>query len=265
MFNKAIIKIGKIKQIIDNNNYQIGDYILISTEYGDHIGKIIELGKSFRDISKISILCGSYEKLNDKSLIKKNEEIKKETSKILLDIKKIIRENEIQMSIVQLSYSISKDYLIVFFTAEKMVDFREVLKELNKKYLFKVRLENIGDSRQAASIIGGYGICGKDQCCTISDVKYLDINKSQIKNQKLAPNPINHLGNCSKLRCCLSFEDNMYQELKSMFPEKGTKIKYEKDIYYVSDYNILKNEVVLEKNDPDGKKRITTNLGDIKW
>ena len=261
----ALASFDKIKQVIKNDNYQIGDYVLVLTDYGRHIARVCELGDKFRDITELSILSGQISKIIDNSLTSIYSENQKECKKILIDLKKIIRDNDIPMSIVQLSYSIDRDYLIVFFSSEKMVDFREIIKEINKNYQFKVRLENIGDTRQAASIIGGYGICGKNQCCTVSDVKYLDINKNQIKNQRLAPNPINHLGNCSKLRCCLNFEDNLYKELKSRFPEKGTKVKYEKEVYFVSDYKLLKNEVVLEKNDTDGKKRITTNLSDISW
>ena len=74
-----------------------------------------------------------------------------------------------------------------------------------------------------------------------------EISKSAIKNQNLPTNLLSHLGNCSKLRCCLMFEDKMYQELNNLLPKKGELVIYQNQKYKVVKNNLLLQLVTIEK------------------
>ena len=122
--------------------------------------------------------------------------------------KKAIKELELEMHLIQVNFIREENKHIFFFTAPKRVDFRKLLKILRKQYYgSRIELRQIGN-RDAASLLGGIGICGRELCCCTFLKTFYPITAKVAKKVGATPNPAMYCGVCSRLRCCLKYEEN---------------------------------------------------------
>ncbi len=160
----------------------------------------------------------------DREIILNNKNQEKE---ILLEIKEEVRKANLPMKIIQTELSLDGRCLIVVFSADGRIDFREIVKKLSENYQKIVRFQQVG-SRDEARNIGGYGICGREVCCR----KFPGILKS-ISTDMADEQLISHRGSerlsglCGRLMCCLAFEVDQYHKLKDN-QQKSVKNREEK-------------------------------------
>ena len=124
-------------------------------------------------------------------------------------------------------YTIDRSKVVFYYTADDRVDFRNLLKVLTPEFKSRVELRQIGP-REAARAIGGLGGCGRELCCK-SHLKNFDIvTMKMAKDQNLSLNTSKISGVCGKLMCCIAYEDELYKELKKVFPSINSYIKTNK-------------------------------------
>lgn len=104
-----------------------------------------------------------------------------------------------------------------YFSAEKRVDFRELVRLLATEFRVRIEMKQIG-SRQEAGKIGGIGTCGKELCCCKWMKQFHSVTTASVKMQDLTPNPQKQAGQCGKLKCCLNFEVDVYEDAKKSMP-----------------------------------------------
>jgi cell fate regulator YaaT (PSP1 superfamily) len=133
-------------------------------------------------------------------------------------------ELELEMKISDVEYQGDATKAIFYYTAEERVDFRSLIKILAD--LFKVRIEmrQIG-VRQEASRLGGIGSCGRELCCSTWLTKFRSVTTHAARIQQLALNPQKLAGQCSKLKCCLNYEYDVYVEAMREFPDYRSVLK----------------------------------------
>ncbi|HON44007.1 MAG TPA: regulatory iron-sulfur-containing complex subunit RicT [Planctomycetota bacterium] len=120
--------------------------------------------------------------------------------------KKVIQQLGINMRLIQSNFIKEESKLIFFFTAPERVDFRELLKILRRQYYgTRIELRQIGQ-RDAASLLGGAGICGLELCCCSFLKNFSPITAKIAKKVGPTPNPAMYCGLCGRLRCCLRYE-----------------------------------------------------------
>ena len=78
--------------------------------------------------------------------------------------KQKVAEQKLTMKLVRAEYSFDGSRLTFYFTAEKRVDFRVLVRELAKTFKTRIELRQIG-VRDEAKLIGGIGHCGRTLCC----------------------------------------------------------------------------------------------------
>ncbi|MBP6344164.1 MAG: stage 0 sporulation protein, partial [Candidatus Omnitrophica bacterium] len=76
-----------------------------------------------------------------------------------------ISEQKLDMRIVKGEYSFDNSKIVFFFASEGRVDFRNLVKDLARIFRMRIELKQIG-VRDKAKIIGGYGVCGRELCCS---------------------------------------------------------------------------------------------------
>jgi hypothetical protein len=103
------------------------------------------------------------------------------------------------------SVSFDRKKFIFYFTAEKRVDFRELVKDLASKFKTRIELRQIG-IRDESKLIGGLGSCGREVCCKLFLSHFEPVSIRMAKGQDLALNPNKISGLCGRLMCCLSYE-----------------------------------------------------------
>lgn len=183
-------------------------------------------------------------KLNDKDL-KKYLENRIKAVKLNKEILKDIDKFKLKINLLDIQFNYENTKLIILYTAEERVDFREFVKEMAKKY--KKRIEMIQISQVEETIkYGHFGKCGRKLCCINILSKPISVSIKNAKNQDLALNIENISGRCGKLMCCLNYEDDVYTDIRKKLPKTGEKVKTEEGIGEVVDINPLKKILRLK-------------------
>jgi len=166
------------------------------------------------------------------------------------------------MKLVSARYSPDNRKIMFYFTADRRVDFRELVKDL--AYIFKRRIElrQIG-VRDETRLFNGVGCCGCQLCCAgfLKNKKLGRVNIKMAKEQDMALTPSKIAGVCGKLLCCLQYENDCYHQLKEEMPDIGNTIKSEDVSGKVEGVDIFSGTVKVRDND---KKLVEVKVEDIK-
>ena len=142
---------------------------------------------------------------------------------------KKVQQLKLKMRILKVEISMGGNKVVVLFSAPDRVDFRELLKQLASSFKARVELKQVG-SRDEAKIVGGVGICGREFCCSTFLREFVPVSIKMAKNQNLALNPSKVSGGCGRLLCCLTYENDVYTELRKTIPHTGTMVTYDGDL-----------------------------------
>ncbi|RLA91408.1 MAG: stage 0 sporulation protein [Deltaproteobacteria bacterium] len=221
-----------------------GDKVLVETDKGLSIGMVVMLPKM---VSKVEIdkpLKQVIRKLNEKDKEKCKFIAKKEEEAFQICLEKI-KERDISMKLIKVEYLFDLSKAIFYFTAEKRVDFRELVKDLAKKLKTRIEMRQIG-VRDESKMLGGVGICGREFCCSRFLSNFDLVSIKMAKEQNLALNPSKISGACGRLMCCLAFEYDIYSELKKNLPKPGKRIKTKLGDAKVIRQNVLLQNITVE-------------------
>ena len=131
-----------------------------------------------------------------------------------------IQDHHLDMKVIHLHVVLDKSLMILQFTAEGRVDFRELLRDLSQTLHIRVELRQIG-VRDETSLQGGLGNCGRPFCCAAFLHDFQSVNVKMAKEQGLSLNPVNISGACGRLKCCLRYESEGYRNLLQGMPRIG--------------------------------------------
>ena len=221
--------------------------VIVNTERGEQLGFVylenqqIEEDKLVNPLKNVlRIATDKDKKIHEKNLIENEYALKK--------ARELVNELNLNMKILDASFTFDRKQLLFNFVADDRIDFRELAKRLASIYRTRIELRQIG-IRDKAREIGGLGPCGRFLCCNsfLTDLNSVTINMA--KNQMLALNPTKINGVCGRLLCCLAYEDETYTNLKKGLPSIGETYKYKGNDYKVIDVDILKRKIKIENKD----------------
>jgi len=129
----------------------------------------------------------------------------------------IARSLNLDMKLGDIEFQSDLRKATFFYTADKRIDFRELVRLFAKEFHVKIEMRQIG-ARQETARIGGIGSCGRELCCStwLSDFK--TVVTSAARYQNLAINQTKLSGQCGRLKCCLNYELDVYMESLNRFP-----------------------------------------------
>ncbi len=215
-------KVGK-KYFFDPNKLDIkaGDIVVVETirglELGFVVGDLIDIDDTNLDIKPI--LRHATEK--DLANYEQNKLDALEATKITIaEVKNL----KLDMKVLEAEYTLDHSKLIIYFESEGRIDFRELVRTLAEIFHLRIELRQVG-SRDGTKVFGGIGPCGLTLCCNSFLSEFETITVKMAKNQNLALNPSKISGNCSKLLCCIAYEDEQYKKLRKNFPNPGDIIE----------------------------------------
>lgn len=184
-----------------------GDAAIVSTLTGEEIGKVVKsFGQSFNDIKNIDSINEIIRVASKQDIDNFNR--KKEDEKKAYDFcLSKIKDREIPIKLIRVTFFTSEKKAIFYFSSEGRIDFRDLVKDLAKKFRMRIEMRQIG-VRDEAKMIGGLGICGRALCCKGFLKNIEPITLQMAKKQNMNMNPLKISGLCGRLMCCISFEDN---------------------------------------------------------
>ena len=124
-----------------------------------------------------------------------------------------IRDRSLPMNLVDVEYTFDRHKVIFYFTAEDRVDFRELVRDLAHELKARIELRHI-QVRDKAKLVGGFAACGRELCCATWLTGFMPISMRMAKRQSLSLNPSKISGQCGRLMCCLSYENDQYRDQK---------------------------------------------------
>ncbi len=164
--------------------------------------------------------------------------------------KKCIIERELDMKLVDVEVFFDRSKYIFYFTAPSRIDFRELVKDLVREYRTRIELRQIG-VRHETQMIGAVGSCGMVCCCRRYLRKFAPVTIRMAKEQSLFLNPIKISGICGRLLCCLSFEQENYDNFQNQCPKIGKKYQTSAGPLRVLRANMFNNSIVVQGDNND--------------
>jgi len=159
--------------------------------------------------------------------------------------KERIVHRDVEMKLVDVEYQFDGNRITFFFTAEKRVDFRDLVKDLASIFRTRIELRQIG-VRDEAGRIGGVGTCGRELCCATWLRQFEPITLKMAKDQGLSPSPSKISGACGRLKCCLRYELDFYKESSREFPRIGSKLVFAGVEQEVARVDIFRRTLLLQ-------------------
>lgn len=167
-----------------------------------------------------------------------------------------IAKSGLKMKLIDVEYTFDQTKLIIYFTADGRVDFRELVKDLAMVFRTRIELRQIG-ARDECKKLGGLGPCGRECCCSSAMNDYSKVTIKMAKNQNLSLNPTKISGLCGRLMCCLSYENAHYAETNKKMPKIGSEVTL-RDGRKGSVYSINQLKETVGVKFVDGDENVTT-------
>ena len=173
--------------------------------------------------------------------------------------RRLVVEHKLAMQLVDLEHLFGGERLVFYFLAEKRVDFRELVRAMAREFQARIELRQIG-VRDEAKLLADYGDCGKPVCCNthMTVMPPVSMRMAKIQKSTLDPNKIS--GRCGRLKCCLRFEQDVYDEFLKDLPAAGDRVVTAQGQGRVLAQEILARRVLVEFEDG---RRLPIPVGEI--
>ena len=236
---KAFYRKGEIQ------NLSIGDLVATETQSGHDIGQVTLTGELVRfQMKKKKVKENSEEVLK---IYRKASQKDIDVWQQARDREKIIQKRaremaiflNLEMKISDVEFQGDGSKATFYYTAEKRVDFRQLIKDMAQAFSIRIDMRQVG-LRQEASRLGGIGSCGRELCCSTWLTDFRSVSTSAARYQQLSLNPQKLAGQCGKLKCCLNYELDSYRNALKAFPKTQTKLQTSKGVGVCQKIDIFK-------------------------
>jgi cell fate regulator YaaT (PSP1 superfamily) len=170
-----------------------------------------------------------------------------------------VKSNALVMKLSDAEWQWDRKKLTLYFTADKRVDFRTLVRELASMFRTRIELKQIG-VRDEAKRLDGIGRCGRQYCSASWLPELRPVNLGVAKDQRLSLNPSQISGACGRLMCCLRYEHEFYVQSRKRFPKEGRLIKTSRGEEKVISNDIFRERVVLRGEDGEVRTILLTEL-----
>lgn len=201
---------------------ELGDHVVVETSRGLELGNVVVTANQALSSNISEPLKPVVRKARDED-IKQEQKNQEKAIEALKLCRESVAKLNLPMKLISAKYSLDRNHLTVFFSAEKRVDFRELLKELSRNLKVRVELRQVG-ARDEARLFGGVGKCGYPLCCTTFLCEFSPVSIRMAKEQEVALNPMKTSGICGRLLCCLGYEFEQYRDMKKTLPQIGQEV-----------------------------------------
>ncbi len=180
--------------------------------------------------------------------IAQHKEIRREEDDVRRKVIERAKAHELGMRISDAEWQWDRNRLTLYFTAERRVDFRKLVRELASAFRTRIELRQIG-VRDEAARLGGVGRCGREFCCSTWLTEPGPVNLALAKDQHLSLNPSQISGGCGRLLCCLKYEHDFYVASRKRYPKEGKNVRTMLGLEKVIAVDIFRERVSLRSEE----------------
>ena len=256
-------------QNVNNLDLQVGDIVAVEASPGHDIGIVSLTGdmvaKQMRRVG-FNPFNGEFKKIYRKA---KPYDIERWQEAIALEHETMIRSRQIaadmglDMKIGDVEYQGDKIKAIFYYIADGRVDFRELIKVFAEQFHIRIEMKQIG-ARQEAGRIGGIGACGRELCCASWISSFSSVTTSAARVQDLSLNPLKLAGQCSKLKCCLMYEYDLYMDARRSIPRIKEPLQAMDGEYFLVKTDILAKMMTFSSSKESMSNLVTIPVWRVK-
>lgn len=238
-----------------------GDYCLVEADRGRDMGRVCYVGPGREDWWREARARGVLQRARAEDLRRLHENRADEWQDYDICLEQI-QKRRLAMQLVMVERQFDRNKITFYFTAEKRVDFRQLVKDLAGIYRTRIELRQIG-VRDEAKIKGGIGLCGRELCCSTFLAGFTPVTLKMAKAQQLPLSPNKLSGLCGRLRCCLAYEHEGYARVLKRLPKVGARVLCDRGAGRVRKIDILR-ETALVRLD-EGGEFVTLPAAELSW
>lgn len=234
----------KILYYTTEQNFDLKAKLVVNTARGIEVGTVIRYkeGEAPEPLDLVRVATEEDLKIAQDNVDK--------AKSLIPMIKQEIKNCALDMKLCLVEYTLDGEKIVINYTAENRVDFRELVKNLASKLKVRIEMHQIG-TRDQVQCMGAIGVCGRVCCCKAHLDDFDKVSIKMAKNQNLSLNPAKLNGMCGKLLCCLKYEDDLYVEILERMPKVGQRVLTPDGVGEVKSLDVLNEqiEVVIQKGD----------------
>lgn len=246
---------------------QPGDHVVVEADRGEDLGLVTALG-SLAERKCASSGGGCPSPAPEKRILRLAEapevgqldDLRSDEERVRSETSVLVARHGLKMKVTEAEWQFDRKKLIIYFTAERRVDFRELVRDLARTFRTRIELRQIG-VRDEAALLGGVGRCGRELCCSTWLPELKPVSLQLAKDQRLSLNPAQISGCCGRLMCCLMYEHQTYVDARRRFPREGRTIRTLAGTEKVLAVDIWSERVTLRNK--EGTRRILS-LHDLR-
>lgn len=242
---------------------QKGDVVAVEGNPGHDIGEVSLTGPLvLRQMKKYRIDTTRYEirqiyRLATEQDLQRRDEAKAKEQDTMIKARQLAKSLGLEMKIGDVEYQGDGGKAIFYYIADGRVDFRQLIKVYAETFRVRIEMKQIG-ARQEAGRIGGTGPCGRELCCSTWMTNFHSVGTGAARLQNLSLNPQKLAGQCAKLKCCLNYEVDVYEEAVKQLPPRDVVLHVQDGDYYYFSADPLAGKVTYS-TDP----HIPANLEEL--
>jgi len=241
----------------DNFSIKPSDFVIVQADRGEHIGRVHRSGprSMFPQAKELKSII-RHASYTDMQIMMDNKHKEDEAFDVCLGK---IDKHGLKMKLVDVEYQYDGNKICFFFTADKRIDFRALVKDLAAEYRTRIELRQIG-VRDEARRLGGIGVCGRPLCCKTFLNAFEPITSQMARDQNLSLSPSKISGLCGRLMCCLAYEEGFYRCQSGLLPSVDSILEKDGKKYKVTKVNFFDEFFVVTE---EGGATSTFNIGDF--
>ena len=256
-------------QNVNNLPLEVGDIVAVEATPGHDIGIISLTGDMVaRQMKRLGFnpQNGEFKKIYRKA---RPYDIEKWQEAIALEHETMIRSRQIaadmglDMKIGDVEYQGDKIKAIFYYIADGRVDFRELIKVFAEQFHIRIEMKQIG-ARQEAGRIGGIGACGRELCCASWVSSFSSVTTGAARVQDLSLNPLKLAGQCSKLKCCLMYEYDVYADARRSMPRLREPLQAIDGEYFLVKSDILAHTMTFSTSKDSMSNLVTIPVSRVR-
>ena len=223
---------------------QQGDYVIVETARGTECG---EVAKGPHDVPDSSIVkpLKTVTRMADAVDVRRMQQNRADEKRAFSVCEERIAKHKLDMKLVDVEYTLDRNKILFYFTADGRVDFRD----LAGVFRTRIELRQIG-VRDESKMLGGLGICGQPFCCSRFLRDFQPVSIKMAKEQGLSLNPAKISGSCGRLMCCLAYEQPAYEYLNRITPGVGSIVKTPEGVGAVVETNVISGTLRVRMDPP---------------
>lgn len=242
---------------VNSLRVSVGDIVAVEGTPGHDIGVVSLTGELVRIQMRKKKASPEDEGIKKLYRIASQSDIDKWQEAQSLEANTMMRSREmaielgLDMKIGDVEYQGDKTKATFYYTADGRVDFRQLIRKMADEFKIRIEMRQIG-ARQEAARLGGIGSCGRELCCSTWLTDFRSVNTSAARYQQLSLNPQKLAGQCGKLKCCLNYELDTYQDALKDFPKTDKALSTEKGLAFFQKMDIFKKQLWYSYKDNPG-------------